>query len=83
MALERPRQGKLSQFVANHVLGDKNLVKYFAIVHKERKPNKLRDYGTTSCPCLDRGPVAAVGLSTDLDIQLLIDKRAFFLRSSH
>ncbi len=66
-----------------HILGNKDLMKHLAIVDQKRKTDKLGNYRTSSCPCLNRLTRAGFCLLVDFDKQLIINIWSFFKRSSH
>ena len=53
MAAERAGRGKLTEFVANHILCDKNLQMLLSIMNHERETDKLRDDRAGTSPRLD------------------------------
>ena len=67
----------------HHILGNKDLMKYLAVVDHKRKTYELRDYRTSSCPGLYRLTRAGGNLLVDLAKELVVNVWSFFKRSSH
>jgi len=78
MTFEHPCERKLTQFVSDHIFGDKNLVKYFAVVDEKRKTDELWNYRAPSGPGFNRLARAGRSLFVDFDKQLLVNIRSFF-----
>jgi len=69
--------------VPHHVLSDKHLVKYLAVVYQKGKAYELRDDGTSSCPGFYWLPGTRTHLPADFSEQFLVNVGPFFKRSSH
>ena len=78
MTLKCSGQRKLTQFMTNHIVGNKYLMEHFTVMDHKRKADELRDYRTSSSPGLDRLASTLGSLLVDLDEQLLINERPFF-----
>src|SRR5512143_3215102 len=52
MAVERPRRRQLTEFVADHVLGDEHRDVLLAVMHAEGQPDELRQDGRAARPDL-------------------------------
>ena len=83
MTAERPRRGELTQLVPHHLLGRKHTKVRAAVVNQERVADELRHDCARPGPRLNRVTSTALSLPYHLKIKLLINKRTFFLRSSH
>ena len=83
MPPEETGGGKFAQLVSYHILGDKDLVKDFAVMDQKRETHEFRNYRASSCPGLDWLTRAGSTLFVDLDKQLLINVWSFFEGSSH
>ena len=66
MTAERPRRGKLTEFVTDHVFSDKHLEVLLTVVNHKCKAYELRHDGAGTRPCLDRIPFATRQLVFDL-----------------
>ena len=83
MLLEDSRRRKFTKFVPNHIFGDKDRVKNFAVVHEKRVSNEFRcDRGATR-PSLDRFFHVTGIHFVDFVENVLINKRTFFKRTTH
>ena len=83
MTLKRPCGRKFAQLMSHHILGNKNLMKYFTVVDQKRETHELRNYRASSCPGLYWLTRAGSSSFVDLDKQLLVNVWSFFKRSSH
>jgi len=83
MPFKSPCWRKFAQLMSHHILGNKNLMKYFAVVDHKGKAHEFGNYGASSCPGFYRLTRAVTNLPVDLDKQLLINIRPLFKRSSH
>ena len=78
MPLERPGEREFAELVADHVLADEDGDELVAVVDVELLPDELRDDRAGARPGLD-GCLGAFLLELlDLEVQLLVDERAFF-----
>ena len=83
MLLEDSRGRKFTKLVSNHVFGDKNRIKNFAVVNEERVANELWRDRRAARPGLDRF-LHVTGIHfVDLVENVLINKRTFFKRTTH
>src|SRR5439155_16253098 len=81
--LENARRGKLAQPVAHHVLRHEDRVEYFAVMHVEGQPDKIRCDHRTARPGLDRGLRFRFFRRLDLVHQMMVNERTFLNRASH
>src|ERR1041385_5733223 len=81
--LERARQRKFAETMADHVFGDEHRVENFSVVNIEGEPDEIRRDHRTPRPRLDRRfLIRAPGL-LDFLHQVTIDERTFFNRATH
>ena len=78
MALEGTRQGKLTQFVADHVLGHESRHMLAAVMPRNRQADKIGQYGGTARPGLDRTLVVGAASGLNSLQQMPVDEGAFF-----
>ncbi len=78
-----PRGSKLAQLVPNHVFGNEYFDMVFAVVNHKRHADKFGDNRTGPRPGLDRLARAAALLTLYLGIELGVNIRSFFQRSTH
>ena len=83
MTLKCPCGREFSQLMPHHIFGNKNLMKYLAVVDQKRETYKLRNYRASSCPGLYWLTGAGSNMLIDLAKQLLINVWSFFKGSSH
>ena len=69
--------------MANHILGNKDLMKYLTVMHHKGKTDELGNYCAPSRPGLYRFTRIGFNVPVDLGEQLLIDEWTFFKRPSH
>ena len=75
---EAARQGKLTQAMADHVLGDKHGVENLAVMNTEGHADKIGRDHRTARPGLDRCLRLGVLRLDDFFHQVAIHERAFF-----
>ena len=79
MPLKHTRRRKLSQLVADHILGNKYRDMAFAIVHAKGQTDHIRRDRRASRPGLDRGRLwSALEQAAQRLLNAKIDKRSFF-----
>lgn len=78
MSPEAPCRREFSQFVPDHVLGNKNLHVNFAVVHHERVPHEFGDNGARPGPRCDGFFATRIVLFVDLGVELRVDVRSLF-----
>ena len=78
MTSKGPRRGKLAQFVADHVFGDKHLQVMFAIMNHERAADEFGHDRACPGPRLDRLFRAARSLLFHLLEKLRVDVGPLF-----
>ena len=76
--LKDSRRGKLTQFVADHILGDKHREERLAIVNVKSVTNKVRRNGGTPGPGFDGLFRSSVIQPIDFIEQLPLYVRTFF-----
>jgi hypothetical protein len=69
MALKYPGRREFTQLVSHHILGNKDLIKHFAVMDEKCKTYELGNYRTPSRPCLYRLTRTGFRLLVDFDKQ--------------
>src|SRR5450759_1534154 len=83
MALESTGKRKLTQLVANHLIGDIDWHVLFAVVHRDGQADEFgQDHGTAR-PGLNRLFVFGGDRLVGFGYQVMVNKRTFFERTSH
>ena len=83
MALERTRERKFAELVADHVFVDVHRNVLTAVVDGDGQTNEFRKNRRTTRPGLERTLVAARLSGFDLLHEVPVDKRAFLQRARH
>ena len=77
MFLKDSGSRKLAEFMTDHVLGDKDGVKYLSVVHQKRVADKIRRHHRASRPGLDRFLDARRVHLVDLFKKIRLDEGSF------
>src|SRR6185437_7634046 len=83
MPVEGPRRRKLSEFVADHVLGDEHRNMLLAVMDAEGEAHELRQDGRAARPDLDHRVRARPARLLRLLQQISVDERTFPHRATH
>src|SRR5580658_981562 len=83
MAVERPRRGELTEFVADHFLGDDHRNVLLAVVDAEGQADELRQDGRTPRPDADHLVASGRARGIRLFQQIAVDKRTLPDRTRH
>gem|GEM_PF-3077236 len=76
--MEGTREGELTQFVSNHVLGDINRNKLLPVVNSESQTNEIRQNRGPTRPSLDWLTILSLARNSHLFNEVIVAKRSFF-----
>src|SRR5213078_3253683 len=83
MPLERARQRKFTELVADHLVGDVHGHVLLAVVHGDRDADEIGQDRRAARPGLDRLLVLGGARLLDLRREVMVDERALLQRTSH